>query len=202
MEKQYANVSNTNTKLGGQIFSINMPAGVTCRADAPCAKSGCYAKKGNWLFPNVQKSLHENLEHYKSNPKLFFESIAVQTALVKYCRWHSSGDVVDSQYFEGMCRVARKNKDTHYLCFTKKYEIINEFLANGKKIPKNLSVVLSAWSDWIPDNPFNLPTTYVYGKDFKNELIPQDSIPCGGKCETCQACWTLKKGQSVYFKKH
>ena len=36
--KQYAKVSNTNSKLGGQIYSINLPPVVTCRADAPCFK--------------------------------------------------------------------------------------------------------------------------------------------------------------------
>ncbi len=199
--KQYAKVSNTNSKLGGQIYSINLPPVVTCRADAPCFK-GCYACKGTWLYPNVKNSLQHNLEAYKSNPTLFFESVAAQTALVRFCRWHSSGDIVDMQYFEGMCKVARKNKDTHYLCFTKKYEIINEFLSKGKRIPKNLSIVFSAWSNWIPENPYDLPMTYVYGKEFNNELIPKDAIPCGGKCENCQACWTLKKGQHVYFLKH
>ena len=199
--KQYAKVSNTNSKLGGQIYSINLPPVVTCRSDAPCFK-GCYACKGNWLFPNVKNSLQQNLEAYKNNHTLFFESVAAQTALVRFCRWHSSGDIVDMQYFEGMCKVARKNKDTHYLCFTKKYEIINEFLSKGKRIPKNLSIVFSAWSDWVPENPYDLPMTYVYGKEFNNELIPKDAIPCGGKCETCQACWTLKKGQHVYFLKH
>jgi hypothetical protein len=44
--------------------------------------------------------------------------------------------------------------------------------------------------------------TYVYGKDFANDLIPKDSIPCTGKCYECQACWQLKKGQNVYFTKH
>ena len=199
--KQYAKVSNTNSKLGGQIYSINLPPVVTCRSNAPCFK-GCYACKGNWLFPNVKNSLQHNLDAYKSNPDLFFESIATQTALVRFCRWHSSGDIVDMQYFEGMCKVARKNKETHYLCFTKKYEIVNEFLSKGKRIPKNLSIVFSAWSNWIPENPYNLPMTYVYGKEFNNELIPKDAIPCGGKCENCQACWTLKKGQHVYFLKH
>ena len=199
--KQYANVSNTNSKLGAQILSINMPAGTTCRPDAPCYK-GCYAKHGHWLYNNVQKSLQENLEHYKENPKLFFDSIAAQTALSRFVRWSSSGDIVDPEYFEGMCKVARKNKETHYLCFTKKYEIVNSYLDSGKKIPKNLTIVFSAWSGWLPENPYHLPTTYVYGKDFRNDLIPKDSIPCRGSCEKCQACWQLKKGMSVWFVKH
>lgn len=200
--KQYVHVSNTNTKLGASILSINLPAGITCRPDAPCKKNGCYAMKGNWLYSNVKNSLQGNLDAYINDPKLYFESIAAQTVLSRFVRWHSSGDMPDAQYFEGMCKVARKNKETHYLCFTKKYEIVNDYLASGKRIPKNLSVVFSAWSDWVPENPYNLPVTYVYGKGFDNELIPKDSIPCTGSCERCQACWQLKKGQSVYFKKH
>lgn len=199
--KQYVHVSNTNTKLGASILSINLPAGITCRADAPCAK-GCYAMKGNWLYSNVKNSLQSNLDAYKNNPKLYFESIATQTALSRFVRWHSSGDIVDAQYFEGMCKVARKNKATHYLCFTKKFEIVNDYIASGKRIPRNLSIVFSAWSDWVPENPYNLPMTWVYGKSFDNERIPKDSIPCIGSCENCQACWTLKKGMSVYFHKH
>lgn len=199
---EYVHVSYTNSKLGGQIASINLPAGITCRKDAPCCQKGCYAKKGHFNYPNVIKSLAKNLQAYKDNPNYYFECIAIETKLNKYVRWHSSGDIVDMQYFEGMCKVARKNKDTHYLCFTKKYEIINEFLSKGKRIPKNLSIVLSAWSDWIPENPYNLPMTYVYGKGFANEQIPQDAIPCMGKCQYCQACWTLKKGQNVFFYKH
>lgn len=200
-KKNYANVTFGNSKLGRQIASINMPAFITCRPDAPC-KKGCYAGKGNWLFQNVKNSLQENLDAYKNNPKRFFDSVTEQTALVKYCRWFSSGNIPDAEFFSGMCKVARKNKDTKYLCFTKKYEIVNNHLAEGHRIPKNLSIVLSAWSDWIPENPYNLPMTYVYGKGFNNDLIPDNAIPCVGKCYQCVACWQLKKGQNVVFKKH
>ena len=57
-DKNSINISTTNSKLGGTIPSINLPAGLTCRADAPCQK-GCYAKKGNWIFKNVKESLHK-----------------------------------------------------------------------------------------------------------------------------------------------
>lgn len=62
--KQYANVSNTNSKLGGQILSINMPAGITCRPDAPCYK-GCYAKHGHWMYNNVQNRCRKTLNTTK-----------------------------------------------------------------------------------------------------------------------------------------
>ena len=98
--------------------------------------------------------------------------------------------------------MARKNRTTKYLCFTKKYEIVNAYIASGKKIPKNLSIVFSCWSDWVPENPYDMPTTWVYGKQFNNDRIPKTSIPCAGHCEKCLACWNLKKGGSVFFHKH
>lgn len=199
--EMYAKVTNGNTKLGRAISNINLPAVITCRKGAPCFK-GCYALKGHFMYQNVKNCMQKNLDAYLANHKKYFDSIAEQTALSKYVRWHSSGDIVDADYFEGMCKVARKNKETHYLCFTKKYEIVNDFLRNGKRIPKNLSIVFSAWSDWVPENPYNLPMTWVYGKDFNNDMIPTDAIPCAGKCYECQACWSLRKGQNVFFKKH
>ena len=197
----YARVTNGNTKLGKQIANINLPMGVTCRPDAPCFKD-CYARRGHFRFQGPTKCMQENLDAYTNNAKKYFDSIAEQTALSKYVRWHSSGDIVDRQYLEGMCRVARKNKETHYLCFTKKYELVNDFLRDNKRIPKNLRIVFSAWSDWLPENPYNLPVAYVSGKKFNNDIIPADAIPCIGKCYECQSCWQLRKGQSVCFHKH
>lgn len=198
-------ISTSVTKLGAQIPSINLPPIITCRSDAPCTH-GCYALKGNFRYKGVKNRLAENLAAYKENSKLFFDMIIEQTRLFKFCRWHSSGDIVDMKYLLGMCRVARKNKDVRYLCFTKKYELVNQFLDEGHRIPKNLKIVFSCWKDFVPENPYNLPTTWVYfpkkGEDIYNYLIPEDAIPCSGKCYACQSCWTLQKNQSVVFRKH
>ena len=66
-------ISITNSKLGDKIPSLNLPTTV-CRADAPC-KKGCYARKGNWLFPNVVNSLQQNLNEFNENPTKFFNDI-------------------------------------------------------------------------------------------------------------------------------
>lgn len=198
---EFMHVSHTNSKLGADIPSINLPAVVTCRKDAPCFKY-CYARKGNWRFSSVQQSLQKNLDAYLSNPKLFFDTVITNTALSMAVRWMSSGDIVDGNFLVGMCRVARVNKKTEYLCFTKKYEIVNKFITSGKRIPKNLHIVFSAWENWLPENPYNLPVAYVWSKDFDNSHIPDDAICCGGKCDKCLSCWKLQKGQSIMFNKH
>ena len=199
-------ISKTNTKLSGQIPSVNLPAIKTCRHDAPCAHL-CYATRGNFTFPNVKKSHLDNLAHFIAHPDAYFNDIIAElSGLVtyKYFRWHSSGDIVNADYLRGMVKVAKKLKSIKFLCFTKKFEIINNYLASGEKLPKNLKIVFSAWDkNFKVDNPFNLPMTYVYFKDKKmNPEIPELSIPCVGKCFECQACWTLKPGQSVVFHQH
>lgn len=194
-------ISKTNSKLG-IIPSVNLPAGETCRPDAPCHKD-CYAKHGRFRFENVRKSLAENLAEYRSDPDFYFADVAKESAFVRYFRWHSSGDIVDAAYFEGMCKVARKNKGTNYLAFTKKFDIVNDYVDAGHRIPKNLTIVFSGWdADFKMQNPHNFPTTWVWFKNRINSHIPEGAMPCGGKCEECLACWNLRKGESVFFKKH
>ena len=194
-------VSFSNSKLGHAIASINIPTCV-CLADAPC-RSTCYANKSHWLYKNVQERLKENLDAFNEDAEKFFNDIAFQTRLMRFVRWHSSGEIVNERYLEGMVKVAKMNKGVEYLCFTKKYKLVNAYL-DSHKLPKNLHMVFSGWgAQWEVVNPHNLPTSWVMFKDKRENVnIPEIAIPCAGSCENCLACWQLKKGQSVYFKKH
>lgn len=200
-------ISTTNSKLGFMIPSISLPPQHSCRPDAPCAK-GCYGKKGNFLFSNVQQSHMVNFEEYQKNPNGYFKQIIeyLNCGLIshKFFRWHTVGDIVDYNYFLGVVSVARKCKDTKFLLFTKKFDIINDYVGAGNTIPKNLSIIFSAWHKGFKvDNPYDFPVAYVFFK--KTELnpdIPAMAIPCSGHCPSCLACWSLKKGQSVFFNQH
>ena len=192
-----------NIKLGGNIPQLNMPYAVTCRNDAPCFKE-CYCTKGNMAFSNVRNSHRQKFELYITNPKGFFKKLDEELSweTPKYFRWHSSGDIVDVKYLDLMCWLARRHKKTRFLCFTKKFEMVNVYLDNHRK-PDNLILVLSNWDKWRVVNPHNLPESFV---DFGNgtEDIPRFAYVCPGKCEECngQHCWHLQKGQSVCFHKH
>ena len=73
------------------------------------------------------------------------------------------------------------------------------------RFPKNLRIVYSCWEHWVPENPYNFPTTWVYfPKDpvKSNCLIPKNAKPCGGKCYLSNVLGNSKKGESVVFKKH
>lgn len=210
-------ISLTNSKLGGQIPSINLPPIITCRKNAPCSHL-CYARKGNFCYANVKKSHLENLRHYQENPKNFFDTIIAKLnglTTYKFFRWHSAGDIVDMQYLEGMVRVAKECPQTKFLCFTKKWELVNQYCdkqlidyVNPEEtiLPTNLRIVFSMWDNdynQTVKNPYKFPTTWVRFKDGSvDQLIPETSLPCTGKCYECVACWTLQPGQSTVFKQH
>ena len=197
-------ITNGNTKLSASIPNINLPAGLTCRSDAPCCKQ-CYAKHGTFLYNKVQSCYRENLEHYLRDSNDYFDTIIKQLkqplVIYKYVRWHSSGDIVDIKYLNGMCRVAHNCKQIKFLCFTKKYEIVNEYLSKGAVIPPNLKIVFSGWDEkWHFDNPYKLPVALVRFKNDKRDF--SKCKECSGKCYECVACWKLKNGQTVVFDLH
>ena len=200
-------ISTSNTKLGYQIPSISLSPECSCRKDAPCAK-GCYGKKGHFTYSNVKDSQKHNYEVYVNAPETYFKDIIsyLNDSLIsyKYFRWHTVGDIVDMKYFQGMVEVAEKCKQVKFLCFTKKFDIVNTYLKEGGKIPSNLKILFSAWHNAFKvDNPYNFPVAYVFFK--RKELNPDINplaIPCEGHCPECLACWSLKKGQAVVFNQH
>jgi len=192
-----------NIKLGGKIPQLNMPYGITCRSDAPCFKE-CYCTHGNMAFNSVRDSHKNKLELYKENPEAFFKKIDSEMSFTsyKYFRWHSAGDIVDIKYLNLMCWLARRHKETRFLCFTKKFELVNTYF-DGHKKPENLIIVLSNWGNWRVNNPHNFPESYVdFGRG--DEAIPRFAYVCSGNCGDCdgQHCWHMKKGDSVVFHKH
>lgn len=196
---------NSNSKLTA-IPSINLPPVITCRNGAPCCRE-CYACRGNFRFDNVKKSALDNLTEYKTAPAAYFDKIkaflSCGVVAYRFFRWHASGDIVDMQYLQGMARVARACRSVRFLCFTKKYELINEYIVNGGKIPANLVIVFSAWDkDYIFPNPYNMPVAFVDFNNEKTPKIPANALPCSGDCANCLQCFRLKCGESVLFKKH
>lgn len=200
-------ISLSNSKLGGFIPTLNLPPIITCRANAPCQKN-CYACKGNFCYKNVKQSLMDNLTAYQKDSNAFFDSVIdfLQNGLIvyKFFRWHSSGDIIDRQYFDGVIKVANACQNTRFLIFTKKFEIVNDFLQDGGEIPQNLNIVFSAWDKGFSvPNPYNLPVAYVNFKDStKNPEIPVTAFKCGGNCQSCLACWGICKGQATVFNQH
>jgi len=193
-------LSKGNSKMGSML-SISVPAGVTCRVNAPCRKE-CYACKGSFCFPNVKNAYSNNLDCYNESKDNFKNTFLAQLPILGAFRWHVSGDIIDKNYLKMMINIANLSKEVKHLAFTKKYELINEFIANGGVIPENLVVVFSAWKGLEFENPYQLPIAYMRDKENLDKRIPDNTKECPSGCSTCMKCWGLKHNESITFNKH
>lgn len=199
-------VSRATSKLGDSIPTVNFPPRVYCNREAPCVLKDCYACKGHFTFPAVKKTMEENMMLWEMYPDDFFKQLDSYLYLnpVKFFRWFSSGDIPNVEFLDRMSKLARNHTETAFLCFTKKYLIVDSYVLNHR-IPKNLTIVYSTWKDFVPKNPYHFPMSYVRFKK-ENYLIPKDALECSHFCGECVMgktnCWVLKKGESVVFDKH
>lgn len=202
----HVHISRGVSKLGESIPSVSLPPGQTCRTGAPCKKL-CYARKGRFAFTHNKDLLQRNLDVWNQDPEGYERDIAIAAFTSRFFRYHSAGDVPDAAYIDMMVRVAQSCPHTSFLCFTKKYELFNQYIESHGDLPSNLSIVFSAWGTLIPDNPYRLPVAYIRFKKQENH-IPENARPCSGYCGDCvqtgKSCWDLKRGTDdcVVFDQH
>lgn len=196
-------ISRGNTKMGS-IPSVSLPAGLTCRKDCECFKK-CYAHKIERLRPNVHNSYMNNYTLLCKDPATYFREVEAAIMTARFFRWHVSGDIKDTDYLHHMATIATRNPHCEMLCFTKRYDIVNNFLDTGGIIPPNLHLILSAWRGMKMENPYGLPEAHVKYRD-NYTTASSDAKECGGNCTECAlsdgGCWTLKKGEQIVFKEH
>lgn len=195
-------VSLGNSKLGN-IHSVSLPAVVTCRT-CDCQKK-CYALRIEKRRKNVAKAYKKNLSILQSDPDAYWREVEAHIMMARFFRFHVSGDIPDMTYFLCMVAVAERNPHCEILCFTKKFEYVNEYLGSGNVLPPNLHLIFSVWKGFTPHNPFLLPEAHVRYRD-KTTTASEGAIECTGNCANCAqidgGCWSLKKGEQVVFDEH
>lgn len=200
-------VSTGNSKMGS-IPSVSLPAGLTCRTDCECAKK-CYARRLALRRPSVRQAYQKNLELYKCSPETYWREVEATIMMSRFFRFHVSGDIPDPSYLSHIVMIAARNPHCEILCFTKKYDIVNDFLSNlraaGGVLPNNLHLILSAWRGLEMRNPYHLPEAHVRFHD-GTTTASENARECGGNCTECAitegGCWTLKNGEQVVFNEH
>lgn len=196
-------ISKGNAKMG-EIMSVSLPAIITCGKDVPCKKK-CYANRIEVRRSNVREAYEKNWGILKTDPDTYWREVEASIKMSRFFRFHVSGDIPDMDYLKRMFAVARRNKHCKILCFTKKYDLVNEYLSTGVHKPSNLLLFFSVWPGYECNNPFRLPEAHVRLKNGKT-TAPDKAVECKGNCSECgindSGCWVLKKGQSVVFDEH
>lgn len=203
-------ISNHNSKTGSCCNNLAFPT-CTCREDAPCKASGCYCMKGRQAMCNVVAAYVRNLMIYNNDHDDFWEQVKfkIKHNPLPLFRWFDAGDILDYEFFCGMVELAKAFPNIRFMSFTKKYDIVNEWLATNGDLPKNLNIIFSAWHiGWKVNNPYGMPVAYV---DFKDQTLnpqfPKGITGCPNQsdktitCSMCQKCWN-KKIKAVVFKQH
>lgn len=111
-----------NQKLSkGKIASFGLPT-TTCLFQC----KSCYAQKGRYLYPNVQKHLENN---YKASLKADFVEKAskeindlYQKHGIKYFRLHDSGDFYDESYVDKIYQIFLKNPHVIGYTYSKRFQ--------------------------------------------------------------------------------
>lgn len=124
--------------------------------------------------------------------------------MTTHFRFGVSGDIYNADYFEHMVELTRKNKHCEVLCFTKQYDIVNNYLEHHR-LPKNLHLIFSAWKGLEMPNPYNLPEAHVMFRDGTTTASDGAKL-CTGNCFECSIakrnCWSLQKSQQILFAEH
>lgn len=196
-------ISPGNSKLG-RIPSISLPSGLTCRKDSPCFAK-CYAKKIERIRKSVREAYQHNYDLLKTDSETYWREVEASIMMSRFFRFHVSGDIPDREYLHNMFEIAARNRHCKILCFTKKYELVNEYLSGIRWYPPNLHIIFSAWKGLEMNNPYKLPEAHVRFKD--GTTTASDSAKeCGGNCSECaiieDGCWNLKLGEQVVFNEH
>ena len=196
-------ISNSNSKMGA-VTSVSTLPFITCPACCgnTCGKK-CYAAKLANLRPIVLKSYAINTALALYKPAEYWRQIDAAACAVRFFRFHVSGDIINKAYFDNMVTVARNNRKTEFLCFTKRYQVVNNFIRGGGEIPENLHILFSGWLNLKPVNPYNIPETNVFTKE---KEIRENWKICGGNCFNCACrgvgCWQAKNRETIAFKMH
>jgi hypothetical protein len=167
----------------------------------PCSKK-CYALKAVRLYPHTREAWSRNARIAKRHPDFYFMQIAERVAKAKprLFRWHVAGDILNADYLYGMCTIAEENPCTHFLAFTKAFDIVNGY-EDREALPGNLVIIFSAWPRMNFENPHGHCIAWM--QDGTENRVPESAIECPGNCETCGLCYEMPKlGRDVVFHKH
>lgn len=196
-------ISNSNSKMGA-VASVSLLPFLTCPGNcAGTCGAACYAAKLANLRPAVLRSYAINTAMALLRPVEYWAQVNAAVMAVRYFRFHVSGDIVNSEYFANIVNVAQSNPHTEILIFTKRYNVVNEWIDANGELPANLHILFSGWTNLVPENPHNLPETNIFTSEAD---FNENWKVCGGNCFECACrgvgCWQAQKGDTIAFKKH
>lgn len=195
-----------NDKMNA-VPSFSVMPHMTCCKDAPCMQKGCYAWRISQLHPRVRLAWSDNTRMLRDEGR-WIEFMEDTIAFIRFqratkFRFNVAGDIFDVKYGIAMCEIAKACPNTKFWTYTKRWDMLRQ-VCDETDIPENMTFILSCWNEFQPpaDLKAKFPCAH-YDDGLHADLIPKArNVVCGGDCENCPVCVSLKAGMSVTFHRH
>jgi len=162
--------------VGSKLHNVE---GTTC--------SLCYARRGRYAFPKVQRAMEKRLQSWREDPD-WVQLMAIRLLWLKedYFRWFDSGDLQSSGMLKDINHVALLTPQIKHWLPTQERAVVYSV----GDLATNLNV---RFSGTLIDRE---PSRGKLTADYSSSSVTRDrdkatcpSINTNGRCEDCRSCW-------------
>jgi hypothetical protein len=140
---QNTKLKKTSKALGLRVFNFGIPAyksasgKLTCPMADECVKF-CYAKKGAYIWSNVQPAFENRYKLSKTNYFIGAMNEEIKRKKPDYVRVHDSGDYYSKAYLQKWIKIAIHNPDVKFYSYTNMVDMIL-----NTSLPSNYDIIFS-----------------------------------------------------------
>ena len=140
---QNSKLKKTSKSLGLRVFNFGIPAyksasgKLTCPFADACVKF-CYAKKGAYIWSNVQPAFEKRYQLSKTDDFVNNMNQEIAKKRPDYVRVHDSGDYYSRAYLDKWLAVAIHNPHVRFYSYTNCVEMLK-----NANLPDNYDIIFS-----------------------------------------------------------
>jgi hypothetical protein len=140
---QNSKLKKTSKSLGLRVFNFGIPAyksasgKLTCPFADACVKF-CYAKKGAYIWSNVQPAFEKRYQLSKTDDFVNIMNQEIAKKRPDYVRVHDSGDYYSKAYLDKWLAVVIHNPNVRFYSYTNCVEMLK-----NANLPDNYDIIFS-----------------------------------------------------------
>ena len=140
---QNSKLKKTSKALNLRVFNFGIPAyksasgKLTCPMADECVKF-CYAKKGAYIWSNVQPAFEKRYQLSKTLEFIDAMNAEIKKKRPDYVRVHDSGDYYSRSYLAKWITIAKSNPEVRFYSYTNMVDMMHK-----AELPNNYDIIFS-----------------------------------------------------------
>lgn len=140
---QNSKLKKTSKALGLRVFNFGIPAYKSASGRVICAMADkcvdwCYAKKGAYIWSNVQPAFEKRYELSKTDKFVEAMNDEIKRKKPDYVRVHDSGDYYSKAYLQKWIQIAIHNPNVKFYSYTNMVDMVL-----NTSLPDNYDIIFS-----------------------------------------------------------